>query len=312
MRRYYLAPLEGITTYVFRNAYHRHFAPMDKYFTPFFVPHSKRGFSAKEKREILPENNEGLYLVPQIMSNHAEDCLNTIRKLKEYGYKEINLNMGCPSKTVVSKGRGSGFLAFPEELDRFLDAVFEGAGNMGVRISIKTRLGKDEPEEFYRILEIYNRYPVEELIVHPRVQKDFYKNEPNFEMFAYVQENSNPPVCYNGDIFTPEKCKKIQQDFPKVNAFMMGRGILRNPLLLEQIKGEAEEKKAQAAKLGGFHSQLYEDYRALGMGDKNVLFKMKELWCYLGQAFPGYEKTLKKIRKAERLDRYEAAVEEML
>ena len=176
MNRYYLAPLEGITTYIFRNAYHRYFYPMDKYFTPFLVPHSKKGFSAKEKREILPENNEGLYLVPQIMSNHADECLKTIEKLRVYGYKEVNLNMGCPSKTVVSKGRGAGFLAFPEELDYFLDEVFERISNTDVKLSIKTRLGRDEPEEFFRILEIYNQYPLEELIIHPRVQKDFYKN----------------------------------------------------------------------------------------------------------------------------------------
>ena len=312
MSRYYLAPLEVITTYIFRNAYHRHFTPMDKYFTPFFVPHSKKGLSAKEKREILPENNEGLYLVPQIMSNHAGDCLKTIGKIKEYGYKEINLNMGCPSKTVVSKGRGSGFLAFPEELDRFLDAVFAGIRDMDVRISVKTRLGRDEPEEFYHILEIYNKYPLEELIVHPRVQKDFYKNTPNLRMFVHAGECSKSPVCYNGDIFDPEKCKEIQKEFPRVSAFMLGRGILMNPLLLERIKGKVGEKEIRTAKLRGFHDQLYNDYRALGMGDKNVLFKMKELWCYLGQSFPGYEKTLKRIRKAERLDRYEAAVEEML
>lgn len=316
MSRYYLAPLEGITTYIFRNAYHRHFAPMDKYFTPFLVPHSKKGFSAKEKREILPENNEGLYLVPQIMSNHAGDCLKTIGKLEGYGYKEINLNMGCPSKTVVSKGRGSGFLAFPEELDRFLDAVFEGIGNTDTQISIKTRLGKDRPEEFGPILEIYNRYPLKELIVHPRVQKDFYKNEPNLPMFAYASGNSKSPVCYNGDIFTLKKYEEIRQAFPETEAFMLGRGILMDPLLLMRIKNQAGEEGAEKgkeqAKLCGFHDRLYEDYRALGMGDKNVLFKMKELWCYLGQSFPGQEKALKKIRKAERLDRYEAAVEELL
>ncbi|MCI9168254.1 MAG: tRNA-dihydrouridine synthase family protein [Dorea sp.] len=312
MTRYYLAPLEGITTHIFRNAYHRHFCPMDKYFTPFLVPHSKKGFSARERREILPENNEGLYLVPQIMSNHAGDCLKTVGKLQAYGYKEINLNMGCPSKTVVSKGRGSGFLAFPEELDRFLDEVFAGIGNTDVQISIKTRLGKEEPEEFYDILEIYNRYPLKELIIHPRVQKDFYKNEPDLKIFACGQEGSKSPVCYNGDIFTAEKCEELRQRFPEVRAFMLGRGILMDPLLLERIKQEAGDGRAQAEKFWRFHDQLYEDYRALGMGDKNVLFKMKELWCYLGQSFPGREKTLKKIRKAERLDRYEAAVEELL
>lgn len=311
MNRYYLAPLEGITTHIFRNAYHRHFAPMDKYFTPFLVPHSKKGFSAKEKREILPENNEGLCLIPQIMSNHAGDCLKTIGKLQAYGYREINLNMGCPSKTVVSKGRGSGFLAFPQELDRFLDKVFEGAGNMDVRISIKTRLGKEEPEEFYRILEIYNRYPVEELIVHPRVQRDFYKNVPDLGMFAYAQENSESMLCYNGDIFTVERYEEIRKKLSGVKAFMIGRGLLMDPFLLERIKKTGEEQ-VRAAKLRSFHDQLYADYRALDMGDKNVLFKMKELWCYLGHSFPENHKALKKIRKAERLDRYEEAVEELL
>lgn len=318
MNRYYLAPLEGITTYIFRNAYHRYFYPMDKYFTPFLVPHSKKGFSAKEKREILPENNEGLYLVPQIMSNHADECLKTIEKLRVYGYKEVNLNMGCPSKTVVSKGRGAGFLAFPEELDYFLDEVFEGISNTDVKLSIKTRLGRDESEEFFRILEIYNQYPLEELIIHPRVQKDFYKNMPNLEMFAYGAENSKSRVCYNGEIFSAEKYEEIERSFLDVHTFMLGRGILERPDLLGQIRRrerkseEGEEGFLDIEKLRRFHDRLYEDYRALGMGDKNVLFKMKEIWCYLGKSFPEKEKVLKKIRKAERLEKYEAAVEELL
>lgn len=308
MKRYYLAPLEGITTNIFRNAYHRYFYPMDKYFTPFLVPHSKKGFSTKEKREILPENNEGLYLVPQIMSNHAEECLKTIGKLQVYDYKEINLNMGCPSKTVVSKGRGSGFLAFPEELDRFLDEVFGGVSGKNLKISIKTRIGKDDPEEFYRLLEIYNQYPLEELIIHPRVQKDFYKNEPNLEIFKYALENSKTPLCYNGDIFSARRYEEVSGLFPEEDTFMFGRGILENPSLLNEIKGE-KERKMKTLRL--FHDQIYEDYRALNMGDKNVLFKMKEIWCYMGKSFPGCEKTLKKIRKAEHLNRYEAAIEEL-
>ena len=312
MNNYYLAPLEGITTYIFRNAYHKFFCPMDKYFTPFLVPHSKKGFSAKEKREILPENNRGLYLVPQIMSNHADECLKTIEKLRFYGYKEINLNMGCPSKTVVSKGRGAGFLAFPKELNFFLAEVFEGIGNTDMEISVKTRLGKEDAGEFPRILEIYNQYPIKELIIHPRVQKDFYNNEPDFGMFACAEENSKSPVCYNGDIFTAEKYESIRLRFPKVQAFMLGRGILENPVLLEQIQGKAVKVHTEKERISHFLTQLLEDYMALGMGEKNVLFKMKEIWCYLGKSFPGQEKTLKSIRKAERLDRYRAAVEELL
>lgn len=314
MNKYYLAPLEGITTYIFRNAYHRCFYPMDKYFTPFLVPHSKKGFSAKEKRDILPEHNEGLYLVPQIMSNHGDECLKTIGKLQMYGYKEINLNMGCPSKTVVSKGRGAGFLAFLEELNCFLDEVFEGIRNTDVKISIKTRLGRDEPEEFFRILEIYNQYPLKELIIHPRVQKDFYKNIPNVGMFGYGVANSANPVCYNGDIFSVEKYIEVSRCFPDVKTFMLGRGILSDPGLLGRIQRKVENGKEETElkRIRQFHDQLYEDYRALSMGDKNVLFKMKEIWSYLGQSFPGHEKVLKKIRKAERLEQYTAAVEELL
>lgn len=304
MKQYYLAPLEGITTHIFRNAYHKYFHPMDKYFTPFLVPHSKKGFSVKEKREILPENNQGLYLVPQIMSNHAKDCIKTIGKLQEFGYQEINLNMGCPSKTVVSKGRGSGFLAFPEELDRFLEEVFDGTGHGKIKISVKTRIGKDEPEEFLHILDIYNRYPLEELIIHPRVQKDFYKNEPNLEMFGYGLRNSKSKVCYNGDIFDAGKCCGIQKLFPETDRYMLGRGILRNPALLDEIHGKSIQKE----RLRQFHDKLYEDYKAVNSGDKNVLFKMKEIWSYLGASFPGQEKTLKRIRKAQRLDVYEDAV----
>lgn len=308
MIQYYLAPLEGITTYIFRNAYHKYFYPMDKYFTPFLVPHSKKGFSAREKREILPENNKGLYLVPQIMSNDAKDCIKTMGKLQEFGYQEINLNMGCPSKTVVSKGRGSGFLAYPEKLDRFLEEVFENAANSAMRISVKTRLGKEDPEEFFRILDIYNRYPLEELIIHARVQKDFYKNEPNLEMFGYALKNSKSKVCYNGDIFDTEKYNKVQTHFPETDTYMLGRGIIKNPALLDEIQGRVIQKE----KLRLFHDKLYEEYRETNSGDKNVLFKMKEIWSYLGASFPGQEKALKRIRKAQRLDAYEDAVMTLL
>lgn len=300
--RYYLAPLEGITTYIYRNAYHRYFAAMDKYFTPFLVPHTKKGFSAREREEILPEHNEGLYLVPQIMSNDAEGFLQTVKKLEGFGYREVNLNLGCPSKTVVSKHRGSGFLGKPEELDRFLDRIYSGAG---VEISVKTRIGKDSPEEFRRLLEIYNQYPVKELIIHPRIQQDFYKNTPNLPVFQEAVEKSRNPLCYNGDIFKASDFDKIKERFPDVPAVMMGRGIIGNPGLLEEVRGMG---KAGRDRLLAFHDQILEDYRGLEFGDKNVLFKMKEIWCYLGGLFPEGEKGLKRVKKAEKMKDYQEAV----
>lgn len=307
--KYYLAPLEGITTYIYRRVYHSCFRPMDKYFTPFLVPHTKKDFNAREKNEILPEHNEGMYLVPQILTNSAEDFLRTAGKLKDYGYEEVNLNLGCPSKTVVSKYRGSGFLAKPEELDRFLDRVFEKAE---VKVSIKTRLGKLHAEEFEEILRIYNQYPVEELIIHPRVQQDFYKNTPNLAMYDYAVKNSVHSLCYNGDIFTAEDACRIREIFPKTDVLMLGRGMIRNPRLTEEIEGEETSKEVDRKRLRLFHDRLLSEYQEVNSGDKNVLFKMKEIWCYMGSLFPENEKTLKKIKKAEKLDRYIEAVNEIL
>ena len=204
--KYYLAPMEGLTTFVFRNAYHHYFHPMDKYFTPFIVPHILKDFDARERKELDPEHNRGKHVVPQILTNNSEDFIRTAKALQEMGYEEVNLNLGCPSKTVVSKGRGSGFLQEPKALNQFLKEVFAG---LDMKVSIKTRLGMEFPVEFEELLEIYNQYPLEELIVHPRVQKDYYKNTPNMEMFALAAQQSKNPLCYNGDMFTMEDISRL-------------------------------------------------------------------------------------------------------
>lgn len=300
--KYYLAPLEGITSYVYRNAYHQYFYPMDKYFTPFIVPHKEKKFSTREKKELTPENNQGLFVVPQLLTNNAEDFLKTAKDITTFGYKEINLNLGCPSGTVVSKKKGSGFLAFPEELDAFLYKIFEKAE---FDISIKTRIGKENPEEFYRLLEIYNKYQMKELIIHPRVQKDMYKNTPNWEMYDLAYRESKNPLCYNGDIFTMKKANEFTERFPNTDTVMLGRGIIANPALVNQI--EQEEMNLRDT-LRGFHNMVYEEYQQISSGDKNVLFKMKELWFYMGSQFVDSEKLMKKIRKTEKLKDYESIV----
>ncbi len=313
--QYYLAPLEGITTQIYRTAYHKYFRPMDKYFIPFLVPHTKKGFSVKEIRELSPENQEGLYVVPQILSNNGEDTLDTIRKLQEYGYKEVNLNFGCPSKTVVSKYRGSGFLAKPEELDRYLDTVMKGTK---IRVSVKTRIGRDEPEEFHRLLCIYNQYPLQELIVHPRTQKDFYGKTPRWEYFAYAVKESKNPLCYNGDIFTPEDGKRLEEQFPKIEKLMLGRGVIANPFLTELMEKSSEEpgtaRQPQVMNknlLREFHDEVYDNYRKISSGDLPALFKMKELWTYMLKIFPEDKKLAKKIKKAESPAHFLNAVAEL-
>ena len=278
---------------------------MEKYFTPFLVPHTKKDFNTREKNDILPAHNPGMNLVPQILTNDAKGFLDTVEKLKGYGYDEVNLNLGCPSKTVVSKGRGSGFLIHTEELNRFLDEIYAKAD---VKISIKTRIGKFDADEWGELLRIYNQYPLEELIVHPRLQKDFYKNTPNLDVFAMAAEESRNPLCYNGDICNAEDLKRLRERFPKLDCVMVGRGVLADPALGRVLKGGGQAEKAELRK---FHDLLYRAYCEEMSGDRTVLYKMKELWFYFSGLFTNGKKYYKKIKKCERCVIYESIVNEL-
>jgi tRNA-dihydrouridine synthase len=298
---YYFAPMEGITGYIYRSAHRKFFKGVDAYYTPFIVPTQNCELSSREKNDILPEHNEGARIIPQIMTNHWEGFVWTSQELKKYGYEEVNLNLGCPSKTVVSKLRGSGFLAVPDQLDQFLDRIF----SIDMKISIKTRIGKDSPEEFYRLMEIYNKYPLEELIIHPRIQKDFYRNTPNWDMFQMAVSVSKNPVCYNGDIFNPGAYDRLIQTFPSVDRVMLGRGLIANPMLAGEIKGSGHLEKNQ---LKAFHDEILSGYQKTISGDRNLLFKMKELWAYMLQSFENGDKHGKKIQKSQNLLDYTTAV----
>jgi tRNA-dihydrouridine synthase len=301
---FYFAPMEGITGYIYRNAHNMYFPSVDKYFSPFIVTHQNCNIKNKELNDILPEHNENLVLVPQLLSNNAEDFIFTSKKIKELGYDEINLNLGCPSRTVVTKNRGSGFLAKRAELDVFLDKIFtEGVTS----ISIKTRIGKDSPDEFSELLEIFNKYPIKELIIHPRIQKDYYKNKPNMEIFRQALQGSRNPIHYNGDIFSIDDYRRFSEEFAElgVETVMLGRGLIANPGLAYEIRNHEKPEKVVWKE---FHDNIYADYQQILSGDRNVLFKMKELWVYLIQSFSDPSKYEKKIRKAERLVDYEEAV----
>lgn len=300
--KYYLAPMEGITGYIYRNSYNKFFNNIDKYFTPFIIPNSSRSLKTKELRDVLPENNKGLYVVPQILTNDSEDFITTTRRLQQLGYNEVNLNLGCPSGTVVSKNRGAGFLAKREELDRFLDEIFK---MKDMKISIKTRIGKDSPEEFYELIKIYNKYPIEELIIHPRTQKDFYGNKPNLQVFKDALSLSTNALCYNGDIFTTEDHSKLTKTFPKVKTIMMGRGILANPALIKEIKNNFF---LEVEVLKEFHNEIFKGYRESFNEDRNAMFRMKELWGYMIYLFSDNKKYVKKIKKAQSLQDYNQAV----
>lgn len=300
--QFYMAPMEGLTGYIFRNAYHKYFGDADKYFTPFI---SGAGLSHRELNDVLLEHNEELDVVPQILTNKPEDFIGIAKILKDFGYTTVNLNLGCPSGTVVAKGRGAGFLAHTEALNRFLAEIFE---KCPLKISVKTRLGLEDAEEWERLQEIYNRYPLEELIIHPRVQKDLYRNPVKLEVFESAFANSKAPVCYNGDIHSKANYENFAKRFPKVDTIMLGRGVFKNPGLIGEIKGK---ERVGTDKLRAFHDEILDGYVEIMSGDRNTLFKMKEIWSYMGEFFEGSEKQLKKIKKANRVVEYRAAVNEL-
>jgi tRNA-dihydrouridine synthase len=298
---YYFAPLEGITNSIYRNAFHNFFHPMDKYFTPFFVP-SQRGLSSKDLKELLPDQNEGLYLVPQLLTNRSEHFIRAAQQLQGLGYQEVNLNLGCPSGTVVSKKRGAGFLTDPSELERFLDEIFS-VSDLG--ISIKTRIGLKSADEFEVLLELFNAYPLSELIIHPRIQTDYYRDRPNLEVYRSALSESKHPVVYSGDLFTAKQVHTFHASFPQTKALMLGRGLIANPGLMEQV---ALGTPLTKEKLWAFHEYLYLRYQEVLFGTKPLLHKMKELWHYMICLFRESSKHAKRLRKAQTTLEYEAAV----
>lgn len=303
--KFYLAPMEGITGYIFRNAHKKYFDSIDTYISPFIAPNQNRCMNSRERQDILPEHNPGIHLVPQILTKSSADFTRTCEELMELGYTEVNLNLGCPSATVVSKKKGAGFLGEPEDLEQFLEEIFREL-DQRIHISIKTRLGMEDAEEFQGLLDIYNQYPLTELIVHPRLRKDFYNGKPDWASFALATEQCRMPVCYNGDIFSRDDYERLAKQFPQLDRIMLGRGILSNPNLIGDICGKEPLEKER---LRMFHETLLEDYAKILSPERNLLFKMKELWLYLGSTFENPEKYLKKIKKANRLSEYKTAVD---
>ena len=300
--RYELAPMEGITGLVFRQMHHRYFGGVDRYFTPFLSPGQNGTFNKKELAQVRPEDNQGMEVVPQLLTRRAEDFIWAARELEQMGYRQVNLNLGCPSGTVTAKGKGAGFLADPEGLDRFLDQIF---GALEIPISIKTRLGMDSPEEFPRLMDIFQQYPVAELILHPRVRADFYRHPVRMEAFAQAAARCTLPLSYNGNLITAQDCHRLASQYPQVQALMIGRGLIANPALARQAKGGPPASRQE---LRLFHDGLYEGYSQAFRSRKNAICRMKDVWRCLLCLFEGTEKQAKQLRKAVEPADYEAQV----
>ena len=305
--RIYMAPMEGVTDSIYRNTFREFYGGVDKYFTPFLSPNSTRKFTTREWKEIDPATNDVATTVPQLIGNNAENMLWAMEELANLGYREININLGCPSGTVVSKKKGSGLLYYPEELERLFGELFEGGAKLGLNISVKTRLGKNDPEEFYEILDIYNRYPISELTIHPRIQSDFYKGQVRREYFDYAYEKAKMPLVYNGDLKKAEEVAEVADSYPRLAALMLGRGLVARPWML----AESELTMAGWGKFWNFHDSLLGQYLAALSGQVPLLHRMKEFWAYWDVNFSGADcdKLLKKLRKAKKLEEYAGVVE---
>ena len=300
----YLAPMEGITTYIYRNALAKYYGGVDKFFTPFLA---NQNLNHKELNDVLPEHNTGLQVVPQILANKADTFLEITKRLVEFGYGQVNLNLGCPSGTVVARKRGAGFLSVPDQLDCFLEEIFSKSP---LPISIKTRIGVEQMEEWERILSVYRKYPLAELIIHPRLQKEFYRGKAYPEAYLRACEKGFGRLCYNGDITDLVAMDALFEGLGDCipSAIMVGRGAIANPALPKELADHANSCLPKEL-FRDFHNEILNGYREMMSGDQPVLFKMKELWVYMGPYRGLTDKQMKKIRKAGSLAEYESIVD---
>ena len=299
--RYYFAPMEGLTDSVFRRLHHTYFPGVDRYYMPFISPTQHRTLTNREARELPLADSIPFAAIPQVLTKVAEDFVWAADQCAQRGYTEVNLNLGCPSGTVVSKGKGSGMLSDPDHLDRFLGGVFSASP---IPVSVKSRLGLTDPQEFPRLLEIYNQYPILELTLHPRVRKAFYSGSVDMEMFAYCAENSKNPVCYNGDICSVEDISRIENQFPQVRSVMIGRGLIGDPGMLTPGGTTVDALEAM------FDAML-EEYMDLFGGSRNAMFRLKEHWGMLIHRFEDSEKLGKRLRKTTDLEEYKTITREI-
>lgn len=298
----YFAPMEGITTYIYRNTHAQMFGNNATYFAPFINPSEQERISQKGMRDILPENN--IHQIPyvQVLTNNSDSFLKFCQRISELGYNRININLGCPAGTVVKKGRGAGFLRDKDALNDFLFNIFSKSD---LEISLKTRIGFYEGEEMEELLEIYNKYPLSSLIIHPRVREQLYSGIPDMKVFWDAYNKSKNPVCYNGDIYTTDDFKKITSSYPDICGVMIGRGAVKNPAIFREICGGA---KTRTEELLEFSERLIINYNKVLSSDTFTLHKLKEIWIYMIQNFPEEKKTAKLIKKSNKLTDFLSAI----
>jgi tRNA-dihydrouridine synthase B len=304
----YFAPLQEYTDFVYRTAYSGTFGNVEKYFAPYIVRQNDGTIKKSHLRDIAPENNPGYKLIPQILAGNTEDFLHLTKTLCDLGYEEINWNLGCPYPMVTNKGMGSGLLPFPDKINKILT---ESLPKLSCRISVKLRTGLMSQDEIFSVIPVLNEFPLNEVILHPRIAKQLYRGIADREIFMRIADLSKHPLVYNGDILTPDDFNQLNDLLTTTSTWMVGRGILMDPFLpakLNQITLPA--KKEMADLLSQFHDQIFFSYSKLLSGNSHLLMRMKKFWSYCCYAFPDPAKSFKRIKKAGSIVNYNLATKE--
>lgn len=302
---YCFAPLEGVTDRVFRRVHAASFPGVDRYYIPFLSPTTRLTFSGREQRELIPDPAVKVPTIPQILAKDPELFLITARLLRDAGYPEIDLNLGCPSGTVTAKGKGSAMLREPDALARFLDRVFAG---QDLKISVKTRIGYESPEEWDALLDVLARYPFTRVTIHPRTRDQFYRGRVHRECIRTALSRLKVPVTANGDLFFSEDVSGLADECPGLGSVMLGRGLVAQPALVRVLQGGPALKREE---LKGFHDALLEGYREALWPPNAILGHMHELMWYMGSCFADAGKELKEIRKSKNMGQYLNAAERL-
>ena len=289
-----VAPMEGLTGVIFRQVHSRFFPGADAYYIPFVTPTTIPKFTERQLRELAPSVNEGFHAVPQLLTRRTEDFIWAAKALADLGYDEVNLNVGCPAGTVVAKGKGSGFLRTPYELQQFLDTVF--SADLGIDVSVKTRVGWSDEAEFDLISDVFNHFPMKVLIVHPRLKTDMYRGKPRVALLDQYAEKFTMPWGYNGDLVTPSDIESIQTRYAGLQQVMVGRALMADPALFRKVKGG---QAATREEIIAFSDTLFEAYATAFESRNNALMRMKEYWFYQLNLFKDSEKLGKNLFKAK-------------
>ncbi|MDR3651789.1 MAG: tRNA-dihydrouridine synthase family protein [Paludibacter sp.] len=301
----YLAPLQGLTDWIFRESFSEHIGRFDKTFTPFVRVQSGGFYRPSQCNDMLPAHNTFQKPVPQFLGKDADSFKLFEELCHEHNYTEANINMGCPFPMITGKAMGAGLLSHPADVSKLLEDIFT---DTQLKISIKCRLGQENSTEFQALIPVFNDFPMEEIIIHPRVGKQQYKGEIDVNAFALYAPQLKHPICYNGDILTINDVEQIQTLAPQVDRFMIGRGILQNPFLLAEIQKQAISQNQKADILRNFHLSIIEHCKQKYSGDLHFLKRLEELWEYHHLAFEDGRKIYKQVKKCKNLVQYEAVV----